>query len=93
MLPGVAEARAIRSGPNGQGWWLDDRAAWEAQGGLSRFPMAGTCAGSAAATLAHLSWVWRRVRRQVTKDRRRSSRRIAFLLFPGQSSSFQFNNL
>lgn len=45
MLPGAAEATAIRSGPNGQGWWLDNRAAWDAQGGLSRFPMAGNCAG------------------------------------------------
>lgn len=45
MLPGAAEATAIRSGPNGQGWWLDNRAARDAQGGLSRFPMAGNCAG------------------------------------------------
>lgn len=41
------------------GMWLDNRAAWEAQGGLSRFPMAGTGAGFSAATLAQMSLVWR----------------------------------
>lgn len=52
MLPGAAEATAIRSGPNGQGWWLDNRAAWEAQSGLSRFPTAGNCAGCFCCHLA-----------------------------------------
>lgn len=92
MLPGAAEAAAIRSGPNGQDWWLDSRAAWDATLGLSRFPMAGTCAGHAAATLAQLSWVWRRVRRQSDK-RQKEQQENCFLLFPGQSSSFQFNYL
>ena len=45
MLPGAAEATAIRSGPDAQGWWLDNRAAWDTRGGFGRFPRAGTRAG------------------------------------------------
>ena len=67
MLPGAVEAAAIRSGPNGHGWWLDNGAAWDAQGVFSRFPTAGTCTGYSAATLAWMSFIWRRVRRQVVK--------------------------
>lgn len=67
MLSGAVEATAIRSSPNGHGWWLDNREAWDAQGGVSRFPTAGTCTGYSAATLTWMSLIWRRVRRQVIK--------------------------
>lgn len=40
VLPGAAEATAIRRGPNGQGWWRATRVAGRAEGGQAK---AATC--------------------------------------------------